>query len=65
MYRSSAEILAGKDMSDPEQRALAVAEMSEAEEVRYEAVLAKAEQLGLPVRIEGADQRLSILHDIR
>ena len=52
-------------MSDPEQRALAVAEMSEAEEVRYEAVLAKAEQLGLPVRIEGPDQRLSILHDIR
>lgn len=65
LYRSSAEILAGKDMSDPEQRALAVAEMSEAEEVRYEAVLAKAEQLGLPVRIEGPDQRLSILHDIR
>ena len=52
-------------MSDPEQRALAVAEMSEAEEVRYEAVLAKAEQLGFPVRIEGPDQRLSILHDIR
>ena len=65
LYRSSAEILAGKDMSDPEQRALAVAEMSEAEEVRYEAVLAKAEQLGFPVRIEGPDQRLSILHDIR
>ena len=65
LYRSSAEILAGKDMSDPEQRALAVAEMSEAEEVRYEAVLAKAEQLGIPVRIEGPDQRLSILHDIR
>ena len=52
-------------MSDPEQRALAVAEMSEAEEVRYEAVLSKAEQLGFPVRIEGPDQRLSILHDIR
>jgi hypothetical protein len=65
LYRSSAEILAGKDMSDPEQRALAVAEMSEAEEVRYEAVLAKAEQLGIPVRVDGVGNKVSILHDIR
>ena len=65
MYRSSAEILAGKDISDPEQRALAVAEMSEAEEVRYEAVLAKAEQLGIPVRVDGVGNKVSILHDIR
>ena len=52
-------------MSDPEQRALAVAEMSEAEEVRYEAVLAKAEQLGIPVRVDGVGNKVSILHDIR
>jgi hypothetical protein len=65
LYRSSAEILAGKDISDPEQRALAVAEMSEAEEVRYEAVLAKAEQLGIPVRVDGVGNKVSILHDIR
>ncbi len=65
LYRTTAEILAGKDLTDPEQRALAVAEMSEAEEVRYEAVLAKAEQLGIPVRIEGPGNKLSVLHDIR
>ncbi len=65
VYRTTAEILAGKDLSDPEQRALAVAEMSEAEEVRYEAVLAKAEQLGIPVRVDGAGNEVSILHDIR
>jgi hypothetical protein len=65
LYRSSAEILADKDMSDPDQRALAVAEMSEAEEVRYEAVLAKAEQLGIPVRVDGVGNKVSILHDIR
>ena len=65
VYRTAAEILAGKDLSDPEQRALAVAEMSEAEEVRYEAVLAKAEQLGIPARIHGDGNKVSILHDIR
>jgi hypothetical protein len=65
VYRTAAEILAGKDLSDPEQRALAVAEMSEAEEVRYEAVLAKAEQLGIPARIDGEGNKVSILHDIR
>jgi hypothetical protein len=65
VYRTTAEILAGKDLGDPEQRALAVAEMSEAEEVRYEAVLAKAEQLGIPVRVDGAGNEVSILHDIR
>jgi hypothetical protein len=64
-YRTTAEILAGKDLNDPEQRALAVAEMSEAEEVRYEAVLAKAGELGIPVRVEGEGNKVSILHDIR
>lgn len=64
-YRTTAEILAGKDLNDPEQRALAVAEMSEAEEVRYEAVLAEAEELGIPVRVEGPANKVSILHDIR
>lgn len=57
VYRTTAEILAGRDLSDPEQRALAVAEMSEAEEVRYEAVLAKAEQLGIPVRVDGVGNK--------
>ncbi len=65
LYRTTAEILAGKDLNDPGQRALAVAEMSEAEEVRYEAVLAKAEELGIPVRLEGPGRKVSILHDVR
>ena len=65
VYRTTGEILAGKDLNDPEQRALAVAEMSEAEEVRYEAVLARAKELGIPVRVEGPANKISVLHDIR
>jgi hypothetical protein len=65
VYRTPAEILAGKDLSDPEQRALAVSEMTDAEEARYEAVLAKAKELGIPVRIEGPAHNVQILYDIR
>lgn len=65
IYRTPAEILAGKDLSDPEQRALAVSEMTDAEEARYEAVLAKAKELGIPVRIEGPAHNVQILYDIR
>jgi hypothetical protein len=63
--RTPAEILAGQDLTDPAQRAQVVAEMAEAEEVRYDAVLARAAQLGIPVRIEGPGHKVSILHDIR
>lgn len=63
--RSVNEILAGKDLSDPVQRAQVVAEMSEVEEVRYAAVLAKAAEMGIPVRIEGPNHNVRILHDIR
>lgn len=65
LYRTPAEILAGKDLTDPQQRAQAVAEMSEAEEVRQAAVLAKANQLGVPVRIEGPGHNVAILYDFR
>ncbi len=65
MLRTPAEILAGKDLADPAQRAQAVAELSDAEEVRYAAVLAKAEQLGIPVRLEGPGHKVSVLYDIR
>ncbi|MBJ7328011.1 MAG: S8 family serine peptidase, partial [Chthoniobacterales bacterium] len=64
-YQSPAQILADKDLSDPEQRALAVAEMTGAEQTRYETVLAKAEQLSIPVRVEGPGEKVSILHDFR
>jgi len=65
LYQSPAEILANKDLRDPEQRALAVAEMTGAEEVRYGAVLAKAEELSIPVRVEGPGDKVSILSDFR
>ena len=63
-YRSTAQILEGKDLADPRQRAVAVAEMEEAEKIRYDAVLAEAKALGIPVRIEGPGHKVSILHDI-
>jgi len=65
IYRTPAEILAGKDLSDPVQRAIASSEMADAEEARYAAVVAKAESMGIPVRIEGPSHNVSILYDIR
>jgi len=65
IYRTPAEILAGKDLSDPVQRAMAASEMTDAEEARYAAVLAKAEQMGIPVRLEGPSHSVSALYDIR
>jgi len=63
--RKPSEILAGKDLSDPVQRAIAASEMADAEEARYAAVLAKADQMGIPIRIEGPSHNLQILYDIR
>jgi hypothetical protein len=62
---SIAEILQSADLSDPETRALVAAHLSQREAVRYEAVLAKAEQLGVPVRFDGPGHKVSILHDFR
>jgi hypothetical protein len=63
--RSISEILENADMSDPETRAAVVAFMSNREEVRYQAVLAKAELLGIPVRLDGPGHKVSILYDFR
>ena len=63
--RSISEILESADMSDPETRAVVVAFMSNREEVRYQAVLAKAELLGIPVRLDGPSHKVSILYDFR
>jgi hypothetical protein len=52
-------------MSDPETRAAVVAFMSNREEVRYQAVLAKAELLGIPVRLDGPGHKVSILYNFR
>jgi len=62
---SISEILESVDMSDPETRAAVVAFMSNREEVRYQAVLAKAELLGVPVRLDGPGHKVSILYDFR
>jgi len=63
--RSISEILESADMSDPETRAAVVAFLSNREEVRYQAVLAKAELLGIPVRLDGPGHKVSILYDFR
>jgi Subtilase family/Bacterial Ig domain/Putative Ig domain len=63
--RSISEILESAEMSDPETRAAVVAFMSNREEVRYQAVLAKAELLGIPVRLDGPGHKVSILYDFR
>jgi len=39
--------------------------MSSREEVRYQAVLAKAELLGIPMRLDGPGHKVSILYDFR
>lgn len=65
VYRSIPEILAGRDLSLPEQRAQVAAEMAAAEQIRYGAVLARAKELGIPVRVEGPGHKVSILYDIR
>ncbi|MDD2240863.1 MAG: S8 family serine peptidase, partial [Kiritimatiellae bacterium] len=63
--RSVAEILEGVDLSNEAERARVVAEMTAVEEARYAAVLAKAKDLGIPVRKEGPGSRVAILHDFR
>ena len=63
--KSIAEILGSADLSDPATRAVVSAYMADREEARYQAVLAKAKQLGIPVRIEGPGHNVKILYDIR
>ena len=52
-------------MSNPEERDKVVAQMTQIEESRMDAVLEKAGQLGVPVRIDGVGGKVSILHDFR
>ena len=63
--KSIAEILESAEMSDPETRAAVVAFMSNREKVRYQAVLAKAELLGVSARLDGPGHKVSILYDFR
>ncbi|NBQ64425.1 MAG: hypothetical protein EBT95_02570 [Verrucomicrobia bacterium] len=63
--KSIAEILQSADLSDPATRATVSAYMAEREQIRYQAVLARARQMGIPVRREGPGHNVSILYDIR
>lgn len=64
-HRSIPDILAGANLEIPEVRARVVAEMTAAEDARYQAVLEKAAELDIPVRVEGPGHRVAILHDFR
>ncbi len=62
---SVVEILQGADMSDPEIRALKVAELRLLDERQNLAVEDKARQLGVPLRIDGPGHKVSKLYDFR
>lgn len=53
--RSMADILENADLSDPAQRERAVAEIAALEKARKEAGIARARELGLPLRVERPD----------
>ena len=53
--RGVAEILAGRNLSDPAQRAAAVAEVRGLQEQRKAAAVARARERGQPVRVERPD----------
>ena len=59
------ELLQTTDMTNPEARQNLVARMTQIEESRMDAVLEKAGQLGVPVRINEPGGKVSILHDFR
>lgn len=60
-----AAILKDVDMTDPEARARVVARMRLLDEHQNNAVVKKARLLGVPIRKEGPDHKVSILYDFR
>jgi hypothetical protein len=61
--KTPAELLERADLSNPIVREFVVARMSEMEESRLESVTEKANLLGIPLRIDGPGNKVSILHD--
>ena len=59
------QLLQSADMGNPEEREKVVAQMTQIEENRMDAVLEKAGELGIPVRIDEVGGRVSVLHDFR
>ncbi|MEY3480998.1 MAG: hypothetical protein RIQ71_1773, partial [Verrucomicrobiota bacterium] len=60
-----AEVLAGADLNNPSDRARVVAELSSLEQTRRSLVLAKAAQLGLPLRVEKPGGGISEIYAFR
>jgi hypothetical protein len=60
-----ADILKNVDLSIPQVRARVVAEMSSLDERQRKAVLAKATQLNIPMRIDAPGHKVSLLYDFR
>ena len=59
------QLLQSADISNPEERQRVVAQMTQIEEARMDGVLEKAEQLGIPVRIDAGGGKISVLHGFR
>ena len=59
------QLLQSADISNPEERQRVVAQMTQIEEARMDSVLEKADQLGIPVRIDAGGGKVSVLHDFR
>ena len=63
--KTVADILNDADLSDPDVRARKVAELKLLDESQQQAVTDKARQLGIPLRIDGPDHKVSTLYDFR
>jgi hypothetical protein len=63
--KTVADILRDSDMSDPEVRARKVAELRLLGKLQKDAVIDRANQLGIPLRIDGPGHKVSILYEIR
>lgn len=63
--KTVADIIEGADMTDPDTRARVVAEIKALEQRQQDAVNAKANALGIPLRKDGPENKVSTLYDIR
>ena len=62
--KSISEILGSADLSDPATRVAVSAYMADREEARYQAVVAQARLMGIPLRIDGPGNQVRILYDL-
>jgi hypothetical protein len=63
--RTPSAILYGADLKNSDERSRVVEEMKAAEQIRFDAVIAKASQLGVPLRKDGPGHQVAILHSFR